>query len=217
MFQDGNKNIASVRNNILKCMTVANERMTVGKKNEAIKQSHETELAKNHVEQAELKELADHLMDLYKNIEAYSRLHQEKTKGILDLAIMKAGELVPDADVEGIHLKYTENNKCYVVNKDGNDINDREGSGYRAILGALMRYACLKAQPDALQLMVFDESFPYLSDTTTSLMKDVLEEMKTDISIVVVEQRHNVVDGITDGEYLFEKGADKITRVSKII
>ena len=65
--------------------------------------------------------------------------------------------------------------------------------------------------------MVFDESFPYLSDTTTSLMKDVLEEMKTDISIVVVEQRHNVVDGITDGEYLFEKGADKITRVSKII
>ena len=92
----------------------------------------------------------------------------------------------------------------------------REGGGYRAILGALLRYACLKAQPDALQMILFDEYFFTLSDTTTYAMKDVFTAMKKDMTIVCIEQRKNAMDGILDTEYLFSKDDKGNTTVSKV-
>ena len=101
------------------------------------------------------------------------------------------------------------------------EINERsalvlEGGAYRTALGTLIRYACIKAQPGAAQFMLFDESFFAFSDATTAVMKEIFEKMKQDMLIICIEQRRNVMDGISDQEYLFSKGDDGTTTVKRV-
>lgn len=205
---------ATIRSNLLTAIAISVERAQKGKLAEERYQTYKSQF--DYFDQLipDTIECGNHLKDIYKNIKMYSIQHQEKVRNILDLAIQEAGELVPDADVSGIHLDHSVQDRVSVVNADGQNINLREGGGYRAILGALLRYACLKAQPDALQFILFDEYFFTLSDTTTAVMKDIFMAMKKDITIVCVEQRRNVMDGIIDREYTFKKGADKNTIVT---
>lgn len=191
-----------------------NERYRLGSEAAVNKARYETSLVSVRRKIDELTETSNHLNEIYKNIKSYSVNHREKVYKLLDEAIIEAGVLVPDADANGVHLKKSENNMVTVVNGKGQNVNIREGGGYRAILGALLRYASTKAQPDSLQFMLFDESFFTLSDTTTALMKDVLASMAKDTVIVCIEQRRNVCDGIAEHSYLFKKGEDRITTVS---
>lgn len=201
------------RNDLLTALTIAQERRDRGKANEGKKVMYETKVEQLNIEIGDLIECGNHIKDIYKNIQSYSLKHQQKVRDILDLAIQEAGNLVPDADVKGIHLQTTENKRVSVVNAFGQNVNLREGGGYRAILGALLRYACLKAQPDALQLILFDEYFFTLSDTTTAAMKEIFEAMKKDLTIICIEQRKNAMDGILDIEYTFKKDLNKNTKV----
>ena len=205
------------RSDLLSAITIAQERRDRGKANEGKRQMYETKVAKLQEEIGDLIECGNHIKDIYKNIQSYSIKHQQKVRDILDLAIQEAGELVPDADVKGIHLQHTENSRVSVVNDKGQNVNLREGGGYRAVLGALLRYACLKAQPDALQFILFDEYFFTLSDTTTLGMKDIFEAMKKDLTIVCIEQRRNAMDGILDREYTFKKDLNKNTTVTRTL
>ena len=211
------KEYVNCGNDLLSALTIAQDRAARGKANEGKKKMYETKVQQLNTEIGDLTECGNHLKDIYKNIQSYSIKHQQKVRDILDLAIEEAGNLVPDADVKGIHLEHSENQRVSVVNAMGQNINLREGGGYRAILGALLRYACLKAQPDALQLMMFDESFFTLSDTTTAAMKDVFEAMKKDVTIICIEQRRNIMDGIADIEYTFKKDLMKNPTVTRTI
>jgi hypothetical protein len=205
------------RHDLLSALTVAQDRRDRGRANEGRRKGYETQLARTEQEIGDLKETGNHLKDIYKNIKAYNVKHQEKVRNILDLALDEAGNLVPDADVHGIKLVSTQDNRVFVVNDKGQNINAREGGGYRAILGGLLRYASLKAQPDALQLMLFDEYFFTLSDATTSAMKDIFLAMKKDVMIICIEQRRNAMDGILDAEYTFKKDQMKNTTVVKTL
>lgn len=205
------------RSDLLTALTIAQERAVRGKANEGKQKMYENIIATDEEKIGDLTECGNHIKDIYKNIQSYSIKHREKVRDILDLAIQEAGELVPDADVNGIHLNHSEDNRVTVVNSAGQNVNLREGGGYRAILGALLRYACLKAQPDAAQFILFDEYFFTLSDTTTVAMKDIFEAMKKDITIVVIEQRRNAMDGILDTEYVFRKDLSKKTTVTKVL
>ena len=198
-------------------MLVSSDRAKKGKADESKKKTYETQLATIEKDINELTTTGNHLLAIYKNIQQYNIVHKERVRNILDLAIEEAGSLVPDADVQGIHLNHSNDNRVTVVNGCGQDVNLREGGGYRAILGALLRYACLKAQPDALQVILFDEYFFTLSDTTTAAMKDIFEAMKKDITIICIEQRRNAMDGIVDAEYTFKKDLMKKTTVTKTI
>ena len=205
------------RDALLNNLTIAREKASVGKRNESKLTQYENQVKSLTKEIQDLTECANHLKDIYKNIQSYSKNHQQKARDILDLAIIEAGNLVPDADVEGIHLETGDNKSVYVVDSRGQDVNLREGGGYRVVLGALLRYACLKAQPGALPLILFDDQFFTLSDTTTASMKSVFEAMKRDITIVCIEQRKNAMDGITDMEYRFTKNGYKITNVERVL
>ena len=205
------------RHDLLTALTVAQDRRDRGRANEDKLRTFETQIEKLNIEIGDLTECANHLKDVYHNIAEYERGHREKVQNILDLAIQEAGNLVPDADVAGIHLDRRPDGKVYVVNSLGQDINLREGGGYRAVLGALLRYACLKAQPDALQVLLFDEYFFTLSDTTTNAIKPIFEAMKKDVTLICIEQRRNAMDGILDAEYTFKKGEDKNTVVEKTL
>lgn len=205
------------RSDLLTAFTIAQERGARGKANEGKQKMYENIVASSEQKLGDLIECGNHLKDIYKNIQSYSIEHQQKVRDILDLAIQEAGELVPDADVSGIHLQHGADNRISVVNASGQNVNLREGGGYRAVLGALLRYACLKAQPDAAQFILFDEYFFTLSDTTTAGMKDILEAMKKDLTIVCIEQRRNAADGILDVEYTFRKDLSKVTTVTKTL
>ena len=205
------------RHDLLTALTVAQDRRDRGRANEDKLRTFETQIEKLNIEIGDLTECANHLKDVYQNIAEYERGHREKVQNILDLAIQEAGNLVPDADVAGIHLDRRPDGKVYVVNSLGQDINLREGGGYRAVLGALLRYACLKAQPDALQVLLFDEYFFTLSDTTTNAIKPIFEAMKKDVTLLCIEQRRNAMDGILDAEYTVKKGEDKNTVVEKTL
>lgn len=193
------------RNSLLTALTVAQDRRDRGKANEGRRTEYRAQLEVLTQKLGDTIECGNHMKDIYKNIKHYSDEHQKKAKNILDLAIEEAGNLVPDADVEGIRLNYTDNSRITVVNGKGQNVNLREGSAYRTLLGVLLRYAALKAQPDAAQFMLLDEQFFTLSDTTTSMVKPVFEAMKKDMIIICIEQRRNAMDGICDTEYLFRK------------
>lgn len=212
-----NEDFVDIRNDLLSVLTVMQDRIERGKANEGKKKQLETRVQQIDMEIGDLAECGNHLKDVYKNIQHYSQEHQEKARSILELAIDEAGTLVPDADSNGFRLKVTDNSRISVVNSKGQNVNLREGGAYRVILGALLRYACLKAQPDALQFMLWDEYFFTLSDTTTGGMKDVFSAMKKDMTILCIEQRRNVMDGIADAEYTFKKGMDNNTVVVKTL
>lgn len=209
--------VDNVRDALVTALTICDERIRIGKENDAKRKDYETRKAALDEQIGDIIECGNHMTKIYKNIKDYNIKHQESAKKILDMALQEAGALVPDADVKDIHLKTTESNRVIVANQYGQDINLREGGGYRAVLGALLRYACLKAQPDALQFMLFDETFFTLSDTTTGAMKDIFEAMKKDVSIICIEQRRNVMDGILDAEYTFVKDLEKNTTVTKTV
>lgn len=217
MLESSNEEFVDCRSYLLSDMAIAKERYEKGKEASEKKTLYERELATIDIKIAELTETANHMTDIYKNVKSYAIKHQERSKELLRLAVEEAARLVPDADVEGIHLKQTENNRVIVVNGEGHGVNRREGGGIRTIIGALLRYASLKAQPDALQLMLFDEQFFTLSDTTSLLMKDVFEAMKKDMTIICIEQRRNAMDGIADYEFTFKKGLDKNSTVTRTL
>lgn len=215
MPEEQEQKLRDCRSALLSALTISEERAVKGQANEGKKLMYETKVSQLEEEIGDLTEVGNHLKDIYKNIQAYSIEHQKKVRDVLELAIEEAGNLVPDADVQGIHLKQTENKRIVVVNGKGQNVNLREGGGYRTSLGTLLRYACLKAQPDALQFMLMDEQFFTLSDTTTNAMKEVLNAMKKDVTIVCIEQRRNAVDGILDAEYTFKKDAFKNTTITR--
>lgn len=216
MFDERQQRLADIRNNLISNMSVAKDRAARGKENETKIKEFQKRLVEINQEFNEVKDCGNHLHDIYKNIQSYAQKHQDNARDILNLAIRAAGEIVPDANTKGIHLKTDDAGRVSVVNEFEQNINLREGGGYRAILGALLRYACLKAQPDALQLMLYDESFFTLSDTTTQSMKDIFSAMKKDCMIICIEQRRNVTDGILDCEYAFEKDDNGNTTVTKV-
>lgn len=217
MLASEDENFVDIRNDLLSILTVMQDRIERGKANEGKRQKLETRVEQLKMEIGDTTECGNHLKDVYKNILHYSQNHQRKAQAILELAIEEAGNLVPDADVNGIHLKISENSRVSIVNDKGQNVNLREGGAYRSILGALLRYACLKAQPEALQFMLWDEYFFALSDTTTGGMKDIFAAMKKDMTIVCIEQRRNVMDGLSDAEYTFKKGLDNNTVVMKTL
>lgn len=217
MSTEQRKEYVDCRADLLSALTIARDRAARGKANEGKQKMYENIIATDTEKIGDYTECGNHIKDIYKNIQAYSIKHQQKVRDILDLAIQEAGELVPDADVAGIHLNHTADNRVSVVNGQGQNVNLREGGGYRAILGALLRYACLKAQPDAVQFLLFDESFFTLSDTTISAMKDIFAAMAKDVTIVCIEQRRCAMDGILDREYTFKKDQLKRTTVTRTL
>lgn len=209
--------LTSVRDSLLNNMTIAQERANKGRANDGKLQQYEVRLEEVNRALSETSSCGNHLRDMYKNIEKYAQEHQKNARNMLDLAIAAAGDLVPDAGSSGVHLKAEANNRVTIVSENGQNINLREGCGYRAILGALIRYAAIKAQPDAFQFILFDEYFFTLSDITTYAVKSVISAMSKDMTIVCIEQRRNVADGILNAEYAFKKDDSGTTSVTRML
>lgn len=193
---------------------ICSERARIGRTNESQLKTVVNEMDYINVRISEIKAAVNHALRIEKNIETYLTNKKKVSTERLKEAIRQAGVVVPDADCEDIEL-IIKDKSAMVVNESGLDVNDREGAGYRTSLGVLMRHTMLTFQPDALQLIFFDEAFAPLSDESTDRMRDILGEFSKDVCIVGIEQHAVLFNGQEHIEYQVQKGADKITKIRR--
>jgi hypothetical protein len=208
------KEIDSCRSRLLTAYTQGKERARIGRENEERAKQINEELTAYINTRATLKECINYVVRIYKNIESYASERKELSMDMLKTAISKAGLIVPDADVSGIELKVGDKS-AKIVNATGQDINLREGSAYRTVMGMLIRYTLVKAQPDAIQAILLDEAFNTLSDTTTSELRSFIEIFKEDLLIVGIEQHDMLFQGLDPVVFNVKKNAEHVTTVSK--
>ena len=189
------QSVNSCRDSLLTAIVQAKDRATIGLANETKAKSVNEELQSYLQVKEATKESINYITQIYKNVESYAQNRKELAMEMLKLAIRKAGNLVPNADVEDIELVVNEK-KASIVNANGQDINMREGSAYRTVMGLLIRYTLLKEDPEAIQAMFFDEGFNTLSDETTVATREYFEVFKEDMIIVMIEQHNTIFQGL---------------------
>lgn len=151
---------------------------------------------------------------IYKDIEA--NLEEKKKVALEDYeaAVRDSNSIVSDSDVSDMNL-VVEGGRAIIANKNGHDLNEREGSAERSTVGLLMRYVTLVKQPTyAIPLMMFDETFFTLSSNSCEEMRDYLVEMSRHMLIIAVEQKDTLFNDIEDKTvYTFVKEDDKKTKI----
>jgi len=131
-------------------------------------------------------------------------------------AIREASLIVPDSNLAGIGLK-VEGGRALIVNPEGQDINEREGSACRSVMGQLMRHTTLMQEPGALPMVLLDETFFTLSDNTCNEMQSYLQEMSKDLLIIAIEQKDTLFQGIEDKRrFEFIKTGEGLDACTKI-
>lgn len=211
----GNKT-PTLRDALLSAYMLCSERVRVGKQNEERFEKLNSELATVKSELSNMTACFNHATRLYKNIEEHERMRKEEALSILNGGIAEVARIVPDANMRGMHLQISESNKVRIINSYGQDINKREGGGARTMLGVLLRYTCVTENQDAIPMMLFDESFFTLSDTTTMEARKTLESLSKKTLVIFVEQRSNLLADISDVEFQFVKDDNGITSVKSI-
>lgn len=189
------QSISNCRTTLLASAAQADERARLGRINEEKANNATAELESYVTTKRNLVECSNYITTLYKNIEQYAANRKELALNMLKTAIERAGHIVPDADTKGIQLQFVDK-KAKIVDKNGTDVNLREGSAYRTVLGMLISYTLLKAQPGCMQAMFLDEKLNTLSDETAAVMREFLDIFKEDTLIVGIEQRDTVFQGI---------------------
>ena len=190
----------------------ANERAELGRQSIKKVESVSVELKTWEEARVSVKQCIDRCTKLYKAVEKYAQDRKELSLELLKAAIEEAGYIVPDADVDGISLRVIDKT-AKLVNKLGQDINEREGSAYRTVVAMMIRYALLKAQPDRIQVIFLDEAFSTLSETTQVAMRECIDVFSKNVLIVGIEQQGTVYSGLTRKVYRAIKSAEKETTI----
>ena len=199
---------------IIQAVALCNERAEVGRRNEGRINIIKEEMTKNQIQVRDIKGAVNHALHIEKNLESFLSNKKNVSLENLKIAISQANVIVPDADCAAVRLE-VDGKDAMVVNERGQDINDREGAGYRTSMGILIRNAVIGFDPDALHVMLLDESFGPLSDESTDRMREVLKGISTKTAIVGIEQHAVLFNGLDYIEYNVQKGADKISRVRR--
>ena len=206
--------INNCRSSLLAINAQAKERARIGRANEIKSKELTQSLQAAIIARDNVRECINHTTAIYKNIEKYAVDRKELALTMLKESIEQAGYIVPDAQTKGVKL-VTKDKHARIVDDKGTDVNLREGSAYRTVLGMLIRYTLLKAQPDAMQVMFLDELFNTLSDETIVAMREYLAIFKEDILIVGIEQRDITFQGIVDVELQAVKDSNNKTIIKR--
>lgn len=200
-----------IGNDLLKAITICEERIRISKANqikhiEITKQINSTEQLIDIT-----RETTNHMVKVYKNVKYFLENKKNSSKDILEASVRSVSAIVKDSDLQGCIIEH-ENGKTRILNEKRQNINSREGSAARATMGLLLRYTCLKAMPNKIQIMFLDEALATLSSTTSVNLREMLEVFSENIGIVGIEQKDILYNGLAQKKYL----ATKIDGVSTI-
>lgn len=209
------ESIDACRDNLLSAAVTCRDRAALGRKNAERLKTLEKEIDSLEVRVKDLTCFLNYMTRRYKNIEQFLVDKKEVSLQMLHEAIEQAGLIVPDADTAGIHLCVTDK-KAKILTGKGQDINLREGSAYRTVMGMLIRYTLIRFQPDSLQALFLDEAFSTLSDTTADVMREYLLEFGKDILIVGIEQHSFLFEGVQRVLFKVVKDREKGSQIRKV-
>ena len=108
---------------------------------------------------------------------------------------------------------FIEDKKACIVDNEGIDVNLKEGSAYRTVMSALIRYTLLMELPDAIKIIFFDEAFGTLSEETINQMREYFSVFQKDVAIVGIEQRDSLFQGLPKVKFIATKDADGTTTI----
>jgi hypothetical protein len=194
------QNFTPIGNDLLKAISTCEERIRVSRQNET--RYLEVSKQKNSAEQLldMTRATANHMNKMYKNIKFFLENKKSSSKTILEASIHSVSTIVQDSELQSCTIKH-ENGKTKILNFKGVNINRVDGSGARATMGLLLRYTCLKALPNKIQLMLLDEALSTLSTTSSVNLREMLEIMSKDIGIVGIEQHDVLYRGLATKRY----------------
>jgi ABC-type branched-subunit amino acid transport system ATPase component len=211
MFKEQQQNFNSIGNDLLISIAQCEERIRISKQNE-IKYNE----AKKQKESADtlcdmVRTTANHMNKVYKNVKYFLENKKTTSKDILESAIHNVSEIVQDSDLTTCKIIH-DNGKTKILNIKGQNINEREGSAARAVMGLLLKYTCIKAMPNKIQLMLLDEAAATLSSSTSVNFREVIDLLSNDIGIVGIEQKDILYSGLSKKKYVAEK-LDKVSTI----
>lgn len=185
---------------LLQAISVCNERISISKQNkDKYDKLHEQFVAGDQL-LIIARNTANHMSKMYKNIKFFLENKKSASKDILEASIRSVSAIVQDSDLQSCTILH-ENNKTKILNESGQNINKREGSAARAIMGLILRYTCLKALPNKIQLMFLDEALASISSNTSTNLKELLDVFSKEIGIVGIEQRNFVYSGLASKRF----------------
>lgn len=199
---EGNRqqNFTSIGNDLLSAISICEERVRVSRQNEArfIEVSKQKESAEKLLEMT--RTTANHMSKMYKNVKSFLENKKNNSKTILEASIHSVSAIVKDSELQSCTIKH-ENGKTKILNHKGVNINRVEGSAARATMGLLLRYTCLKALPNKIQLMLLDEALATLSVDSSVNLRELVEILSQDIGIVGIEQKDILYNGLASRKY----------------
>lgn len=200
-----------LKNDLTKAISICEERIRVSKQNEA--RYREVLKQKQAAEQLceMMRVTANHMNKMYKNIKFFLENKKNHSKNVLEAAIRSTSAIVKDSDLQNCRIEH-ENGKTKILNERGQNINAREGSAARATMGFILRYTCLKALPNKIQIMFLDEALATLSSSTSVNLREMIESFSENIGIVGIEQKDVLYSGLASKRYR----ATKVGEVSTI-
>lgn len=201
------QNINTIRNDLLRAISVCEERISISKQNE---QKYKEVLGKKESAEKLLemsRDTANHMNRMYKNTKYFLENKKSNSKDILETAIRSTSAIVKDSELQHCVIHH-ENGKTKILNQKGQNINKREGSAARATMGLILRYTCLKAIPNKIQIMFLDEALATLSSTTSINLREILEVFAENIGIVGIEQKNVLYNGLASKRYEAKKTCD---------
>lgn len=206
-------NIASIGNDLLRAISVCEERVRVSRQNS----ERFIELSKKKEEVDKLLDMtrttANHMNRMYKNSKTFLENKKTASNEVLEASIHAVSTVVRDADMSSCTI-HNENGKTTILSSRGHSINKREGGGAMTTMGLLMKYACIKACPSKIQIMFLDEALTALSTDSSVNMKGLIEVFSKDIGIVGIEQRDTVYGELAQKRYRVRK-ANGVSTVSE--
>ena len=201
------QNINTIRNDLLRAISVCEERISISKQNE---KKYKEVLGKKESAEKLLemsRDTANHMNRMYKNTKYFLENKKSNSKDILETAIRSTSAIVKDSELQHCVIHH-ENGKTKILNQKGQNINKREGSAARATMGLILRYTCLKAIPNKIQIMFLDEALATLSSTTSINLREILEVFAENIGIVGIEQKNVLYNGLASKRYEAKKTGD---------
>lgn len=159
---------------------------------------------------------ANFLSEIFKEVKGYINEKKEQNMRNLNEAVYTAGRVVPDADMRGVSI-VIKDEKARILNGDGQDVNSREGSAFRAAMALFIKHTLLDAQPQALKCFFFDEAFSTMSDLTSATVRDFLELFAEDSVIVGIEQHPIIFEGIASKQFEVRKNEAGVSNVRRVL
>ena len=202
--------VAKLNDEIVKAISICEERIRISKANQEKYNKLKSQRDSASTLVSYYRETANHMNRMYKNIKSFLENKKTQSKDVLEAAIRSTSAIVKDAELQTCVIHH-ENGKTRILNDKGQDINAREGSAARATMGFILRYTCLKAKPNMIQIMFLDEALATLSSTTSVNLREMLEAFSKDIGIVGIEQKSVLYSGLSSKRYMAVKTGSTTT------